>query len=251
MISLGGKPKWLPLKFGYHDVMRTSLIIFNAATRAQACSWSTKRLGDSEARIRTQSLSWLRSSVVRASNRQSEDPGSIPEGLSCVFSSDPAVSSSLFVREKKREFGRGAVLPEGNVPISWVYTKRQKVHTAGRSTFIIARHSCRRPPGFYSWTTLLSNLHSRPSRCCPRCCRMWPVCWWHRSIVHSHGLRHSGRRNAAGCEQHFQMSHWMAIADQCIENLCDGNNEEYATTSKAMYPPWDCNTVILQIFGVV
>ena len=23
-ISLGGKPKWLPLKFGYHDVMRTS-----------------------------------------------------------------------------------------------------------------------------------------------------------------------------------------------------------------------------------
>ena len=22
-ISLGGKPKWLPLKFGYHDVMRT------------------------------------------------------------------------------------------------------------------------------------------------------------------------------------------------------------------------------------
>ena len=25
-ISLGGKPKWLPLKFGYHDVMRTSPI---------------------------------------------------------------------------------------------------------------------------------------------------------------------------------------------------------------------------------
>ena len=23
-ISLGGKPKWLPLKFGYHDIMRTS-----------------------------------------------------------------------------------------------------------------------------------------------------------------------------------------------------------------------------------
>ena len=23
----------------------------------------------------------------------------------------------------------------------------------------MARHSCRRPPGFYSWTTLLSNLH--------------------------------------------------------------------------------------------
>ena len=23
-ISLGGKPKWLPLKFGYHDVMRTT-----------------------------------------------------------------------------------------------------------------------------------------------------------------------------------------------------------------------------------
>ena len=27
-ISLGGKPKWLPLKFGYHDVMRTSPIAF-------------------------------------------------------------------------------------------------------------------------------------------------------------------------------------------------------------------------------
>ena len=26
-ISLGGKTKWLPLKFGYHDVMRTSPII--------------------------------------------------------------------------------------------------------------------------------------------------------------------------------------------------------------------------------
>ena len=25
-ISLGGKPKWLPLKFGYHDVMPTSPI---------------------------------------------------------------------------------------------------------------------------------------------------------------------------------------------------------------------------------
>ena len=23
-LELGGKPKWLPLKFGYHDVMRTS-----------------------------------------------------------------------------------------------------------------------------------------------------------------------------------------------------------------------------------
>ena len=33
------------------------------------------------------------------------------------------------------------------------------------------------------------------------------------------------------------MAHWMAIADHCIKNLCDGNNEEYATTSKAMYPP--------------
>ena len=25
-ISPGGKPKWLPLNFGYHDVMRTSPI---------------------------------------------------------------------------------------------------------------------------------------------------------------------------------------------------------------------------------
>ena len=31
-ISLGGKPKWLPLKFGYHDVMRTSPI--SSASRA-------------------------------------------------------------------------------------------------------------------------------------------------------------------------------------------------------------------------
>ena len=27
-IELGGKPKWLPLHFGYHDVMRTSPIKF-------------------------------------------------------------------------------------------------------------------------------------------------------------------------------------------------------------------------------
>ena len=27
-ISLGGKPKWLPLEFGYHDVMRTSPILW-------------------------------------------------------------------------------------------------------------------------------------------------------------------------------------------------------------------------------
>ena len=26
-ISLGGKPKWLPLNFGYHDVMRTNPIL--------------------------------------------------------------------------------------------------------------------------------------------------------------------------------------------------------------------------------
>ena len=26
-VSLGGKPKWLPLHFGYHDVMRTSPIV--------------------------------------------------------------------------------------------------------------------------------------------------------------------------------------------------------------------------------
>ena len=32
-ISLGGKPKWLPLKFGYHDVMRTSPIDFKASFR--------------------------------------------------------------------------------------------------------------------------------------------------------------------------------------------------------------------------
>ena len=45
---------------------------------------------------------------------------------------------------------------------------RRPKSTAGRSTFILTRHSCRRPPGFYSWTALLSNLHPRPSRCCPR-----------------------------------------------------------------------------------
>ena len=26
LIELGGKPKWLPLNFGYHDVMRTGPI---------------------------------------------------------------------------------------------------------------------------------------------------------------------------------------------------------------------------------
>ena len=42
-----------------------------------------------------------------------------------------------------------------------------------------------------------------------------------------------------GCEQQFEieMAHWMAIADQWIENLSYGNYEEYATTSKAMYLP--------------
>ena len=30
-IQLGGKPKWLPLKFGYHDVMHTGPITDNPA----------------------------------------------------------------------------------------------------------------------------------------------------------------------------------------------------------------------------
>ena len=33
-ISLGDKPKWLPLKFGYHDVMGTSPIIFKPTAHA-------------------------------------------------------------------------------------------------------------------------------------------------------------------------------------------------------------------------
>ena len=33
--ELGGKPKWLPLKFGYHDVMRTSPISRMAAMDSQ------------------------------------------------------------------------------------------------------------------------------------------------------------------------------------------------------------------------
>ena len=37
-ISLGGKPKWLPLKFGYHDVMRTSPIGV-ACTGIQKLIW--------------------------------------------------------------------------------------------------------------------------------------------------------------------------------------------------------------------
>ena len=36
-------------------------------------------------KIRTQFLSWLRSSVVRASDRQSEDPSSIPGGAALCF----------------------------------------------------------------------------------------------------------------------------------------------------------------------
>ena len=34
-ISLGGKPKWLPLKYGYHDVMRRSPIVYNGNRRRQ------------------------------------------------------------------------------------------------------------------------------------------------------------------------------------------------------------------------
>ena len=40
-ISLGGKPKWLPLKFGYHDVMRTSPIMHTRHGRqASGHIWS-------------------------------------------------------------------------------------------------------------------------------------------------------------------------------------------------------------------
>ena len=35
-ISLGGKPTWLPLKFGYHDVMRTSPIRHKTGTATQS-----------------------------------------------------------------------------------------------------------------------------------------------------------------------------------------------------------------------
>ena len=38
-ISLGGKPKWLPLKFGYHDVMRTSPIL---TISMSSFLWQTK-----------------------------------------------------------------------------------------------------------------------------------------------------------------------------------------------------------------
>ena len=56
-------------------------------------------------KIRTQFLPWLHSSVVRASDRQSEDPGSIPGGAALCFfflSSDPAVSSSHLSDRKKK-----------------------------------------------------------------------------------------------------------------------------------------------------
>ena len=57
--------------------------------------WKTK--------ICPQFLPWLRSSVVSASDRQSEDPGAIPGGapLCFFFSSDPAVSSHLSDRKRK------------------------------------------------------------------------------------------------------------------------------------------------------
>ena len=41
---------------------------------------------------------------VRASDQQSEDPGSTPGGAALRFLSDPAVSSSIFVGEMGREF---------------------------------------------------------------------------------------------------------------------------------------------------
>ena len=37
-ISLGGKPKWLLLKFGYHDVMRTSGIVMMSTPRSHSTS---------------------------------------------------------------------------------------------------------------------------------------------------------------------------------------------------------------------
>ena len=38
-ISLGGKPKWLPLKFGHHDVMRKSpTMIKTVGNRKRACA---------------------------------------------------------------------------------------------------------------------------------------------------------------------------------------------------------------------
>ena len=42
-ISLGGKPKWLPLKFGYHDVMRTSPILFFFCFFLLKCYFSRSR----------------------------------------------------------------------------------------------------------------------------------------------------------------------------------------------------------------
>ena len=52
-ISLGGKPKWLPLKFGYHDVMRTSplrapnclsFVRVCACVRVRVCYLKKKKL---------------------------------------------------------------------------------------------------------------------------------------------------------------------------------------------------------------
>ena len=63
------------------------------------------QLGERQ-KIHMQFLLWLRSSVVRASDRHSKDPGSIPGGAAlCVFfPSDPAVSSHLSDRKKRKEF---------------------------------------------------------------------------------------------------------------------------------------------------
>ena len=42
-------------------------------------------------------------------------------------------------------------------------------------------------------------------------------------------------------KQHFQMAHWITIADQCIENLCDGNTRSTLPHPKPSIRLWDSN----------
>ena len=54
--------------------------------------------------IHTQFLSWLRSLAVRSSDRQSEDPGSIPGGAVLCFFRLIQLLVHIFVGEEKERF---------------------------------------------------------------------------------------------------------------------------------------------------
>ena len=65
-----------------------------------------RQLGEKQKKIRTQFLSWLRSSVVRVSDRISEDPGSTPNGAALCSFRLIQLSVHICRKEKKRSLLR-------------------------------------------------------------------------------------------------------------------------------------------------